>query len=77
VTARDPYGNVATGYGGTVHFASSVAAAGLPDAYTFTAADAGVYTFTATLWSLDSQTLTALDDADGLSGSLGVLVQPA
>jgi hypothetical protein len=77
VTAFDAYGNVATGFAGTVHFASSDAAVGLPDAYTFTAADAGVHTFTTTFWSLDSQTLTALDDADGLSGSLGVLVQPA
>ncbi|MFO0746962.1 MAG: FG-GAP-like repeat-containing protein [Myxococcota bacterium] len=41
LTARDPYGNVATGYAGTVHFASSDAAATLPADYTFTAGDLG------------------------------------
>jgi hypothetical protein len=42
VTALDPYGNVATGYRGTVHFTSSDAAASLPADYTFTSTDAGV-----------------------------------
>jgi hypothetical protein len=77
VTALDAYGNVATGYTGTVSFGSSDAAAELPDAYTFTADDAGVHTFSATFWSLDSQTLTALDDAGGLSGNLNVVVLPS
>src|SRR5260370_1195030 len=46
VTLRDPFGNVATGYTGTVRVTSSDAQAGLPGNYTFTAADAGVHTFT-------------------------------
>src|SRR5262249_52962215 len=45
VTARDAYGNIATGYTGTVHFASSDTQAGLPADYTFTAADAGTHAF--------------------------------
>ena len=44
VTALDPYGNVATGYTGTVHFTSSdLHAATLTTDYTFTAADAGAH----------------------------------
>ena len=40
VTALDQYGNVATGYTGTVHFTSSDGQAVLPANYTFTAGDA-------------------------------------
>src|SRR6185312_9446279 len=48
VTVRDSIGQVATGYTGAVFFSSSDVQAGLPASYTFTAADAGVHTFTAT-----------------------------
>jgi hypothetical protein len=46
VTVEDAYGNVVTGFVGTVHFSSSDSTATLPADYTFTAADAGVHTFT-------------------------------
>jgi hypothetical protein len=46
VTAYDASGNVATGYTGTVAFASTDGNASLPGGYSFTAADAGVHTFT-------------------------------
>src|SRR6185436_12729796 len=36
VTLKDAYGNVASGYQGTVHFTSSDVQAGLPADYTFT-----------------------------------------
>ncbi len=49
VTALTAGGLVATGYGGTVQFSSSDSQAALPSNYTFTAADAGVHTFTVTL----------------------------
>ena len=49
VTAQDAFGNVATGYTGTVHFTSSDGQAVLPADYTFTAGDAGVHTFAVTL----------------------------
>src|SRR5262249_42614470 len=39
VTAFDPFGNLATGYNGTVHISSSDAAATKPADYTFSAAD--------------------------------------
>ena len=45
VTALDAYGNVATGYVGTVHFTSSDGRAALPVDYTFQSSDAGVVTF--------------------------------
>jgi hypothetical protein len=48
VTAYDIYGNVATGYLGTITFSSDESHADLPSDYTFTAADAGVHTFSAT-----------------------------
>jgi hypothetical protein len=49
VTAFDPYGNVATGYTGTVHFSDSAGSATLPANYTFRSGsglDNGVHTFT-------------------------------
>ncbi len=46
VTVEDAYGNVVTGYTGTVHFTSTDNKATLPADYTFTAADQGVHTFT-------------------------------
>jgi adhesin/invasin len=49
VTAFDAYGNVVTGYTGTVHFTTSDAKASVPVDYTFTAADNGSHTFPYTL----------------------------
>jgi hypothetical protein len=46
VTARDSFGNVATGYRGAVTFTSTDAAATKPADYTFTAADNGAHSFT-------------------------------
>jgi hypothetical protein len=46
LTVEDVYGNVVTGYTGTVHFSSTDTQATLPRNYTFTAADKGVHTFT-------------------------------
>src|SRR5205823_9050607 len=57
VTLKDPYGNTATGYAGTVHFSSSDPQAVLPADYTFTSADAGAHTFSnITLKTTGSQT---------------------
>jgi hypothetical protein len=61
-TALDLYGNVATGYTGTVHFQSNDpnAGAGVPADFTFTAADAGTHTFTGgvTLLTAGARTIT-------------------
>ena len=63
VAIEDPYGNVVTGYVGTVHFTSSDGTATLPVDYTFTPADAGVHTFTNTtiLRKKGKQTVTITD----------------
>src|SRR6185437_11915762 len=63
VTVKDAFGNFATGYTGTVAFGSSDVQAGLPASYTFTAADAGVHTFTATLKTAGTQSVTVKDAA--------------
>src|SRR6185312_11776662 len=49
VKATDAFGNAAIGYSGTVHLSSTDTQAGLPADYTFSAADAGVHTFTVVL----------------------------
>jgi uncharacterized repeat protein (TIGR03803 family) len=64
LTVEDAYGNVASGYRGTVHFSSSDSTASLPANYTFTAADAGVHTFSAILRRKGKQTLTGTDTAN-------------
>jgi hypothetical protein len=79
VTARDLYGNQATGYTGTVHFTSSDPRVTLPGNYTFTAIDAGMHTFSATLKTAGTQSLTVTDTASAaLTGAQGsILVNPA
>jgi ELWxxDGT repeat protein len=79
VAAKDPYGNTATGYGGTISFTSSDAQATLPGNYTFVAADAGAHTFTVTLKTSGSQSLTATDTTTStITGSqTGITVTPA
>jgi hypothetical protein len=79
VTLEDPYGNIASGYTGTVHFTSSDGKASLPANYTFTAADAGKHTFSATLKTAGTQSLTTTDTATGsLTGTDGnITVNPA
>jgi hypothetical protein len=76
VTAEDAYGNIATGYIGTVHFANSVGGATLPADYTFTSSDAGVHTFTRLkLRTKGTNVLTVKDTSNAsISGSLTVKV---
>ena len=81
VTAKDAYGNIATGYTGIVHFTSSDGAAVLPVNYTFTGAsgDAGVHTFSLTLNTGGTQSVTATDTVtSSITGSQsGIVVQGA
>jgi hypothetical protein len=61
VTVRDTYGNVVTGYRGTVQLTSSDRKAALPGKYTFSSADQGVHTFSVTLQTAGTQSITVTD----------------
>src|SRR5206468_11530689 len=61
VTALDSSNNMGATYVGTVHFTSTDPTAVLPADYTFTAADAGTHTLTATVRAAGLQTITATD----------------
>ncbi|MFI5455300.1 MAG: DUF4082 domain-containing protein [Isosphaerales bacterium] len=76
VTAEDPYGNVATGYAGTVEFTSS-AAASLPANYPYTTADQGVHAFTITFETAGTQSVTVQDTSSGMFAQSGITVAPA
>ena len=65
MTAHDGFGNVATGYTGTVHFTSSDGSATLPANYTFTGGDAGTHVFSVTLKTAGTQSITATDTVTG------------
>jgi parallel beta-helix repeat protein len=70
VTALDAYGNVATGYLGTVKFASSDNSAKLPSKYNYTASDQGAHTFTGlVLKKKGLQTITVLDASNNIVGT--------
>jgi dienelactone hydrolase len=79
ITARDPFNNVATGYRGIVAFSSSDGQATLPSNYGFTAADSGMHTFSATLRTAGTQSLTATDTVTAsITGTqAGILVTAA
>jgi hypothetical protein len=74
VTAKDAFGNVATGYTGTVHFTSSDPQAMLPANTTLTN---GTGTSRATLKTAGTQSITATDTANsaltGTQGSITVI----
>ena len=70
VTAYDPYGNVATEYTGTVAFTSGDAQVQLPSNFSYRAADSGTHTFSITLETVGSQSITATDTASSsISGT--------
>jgi hypothetical protein len=78
VTAKDPYGNTAISYSGTVHFTSSDLGATLPADYTFTTGagnDNGVHPFSVTLSAAGNPTVTATDMATPtITGTVTVTV---
>jgi FKBP-type peptidyl-prolyl cis-trans isomerase 2 len=77
VTAEDAYGNVATGYRGTVHFTSSDPQAALPPNDTFTADDAGTHTFAAAWKKAGHSGLTVTDTSNStLAGQATLEVVP-
>jgi hypothetical protein len=78
LTAWDHYGNIATGYTGTVTFASSDPQATLPASYTFTAADNGTHTFDAAWGTAGAQSIKVTDPARVIIGArASIVVNPA
>src|SRR5262249_11302595 len=81
VVALDYFGNVATGYVGTGHCTSTDPKAALPGDYTFTAGDAGAHTFSASLVTAgthsitvaDTRTPSAMGTEDGIQVSPGAV----
>ncbi|HMC69504.1 MAG TPA: hypothetical protein VKJ07_10140, partial [Mycobacteriales bacterium] len=74
VTALAASNATATGYSGTVHFTSSSAGT-LPADYTFVAGDNGAHTFSVTLDSPGTQTITATDTSTAsITGSASTTV---
>src|SRR5205814_686964 len=73
VTARDVFGNTVTGYTGPVTLTSTDSQASFsPATYTYVTADAGVHTFSATLNTAGTRTLTATDTSNGaITGTSG------
>jgi probable HAF family extracellular repeat protein len=79
VFAMDPYGNIATGYTGTIHFSDSVSGATLPANFTFTASNAGYHAFIGVKFSkLGEQTLSVTDThTSSITGSVAIdVTQP-
>jgi hypothetical protein len=76
VTAFDAYGNIATGYRGTVTFSSSDSQSVLPSNYPFISSDAGAHSFSATLNTAGTQSITATDTVNaGITGTeAGIMV---
>src|SRR5205823_6460887 len=79
VTALDAFGNVATTYTGSVALTTSDALGTLsPSMYTFTVGDAGVHTFSGTLRTAGTQSITATDSGNSLIATQNnILVTPA
>ena len=75
VTAKDTYGNIATGYTGTVGLTSTDPIAVLPGPYTFVAGDNGSYSLPVTLETVGSQTVSASDGSLNATTG-GVTVNP-
>ncbi|MET0403120.1 MAG: hypothetical protein ABW123_11990 [Cystobacter sp.] len=73
VTLRDAFGNVATGYTGTVHFSSGDRAATLPADHTFTEADEGSRVFGVTAGTVGTFTLAVTDGTFSDSASADVV----
>ncbi|WP_225409144.1 Ig-like domain-containing protein [Stigmatella hybrida] len=72
LSARDAFGNVVTGYTGSVSFSSDDAQAALPADYTFTSGDAGQRVFSATLETAGTKQVSVTDGAFNASATLTV-----
>jgi hypothetical protein len=76
LSAKDAYGNVATGYTGSVHFSSSDPQAVLPGTGIFSS---GAGNFSATFKTAGTQSFTVTDSSNGVltASHAGIAVNPA
>jgi hypothetical protein len=75
VTIQDNFGNLVTGYCGTVNWSSSDGLAALPGSYTFTASDNGQHAFSVSMGTVGVQSITVADKTQtSLSGSASIAV---
>lgn len=78
LSARDRFGNIVTGYSGTVRFTSNDAQAALPADYSFAPGDNGQHSFPVTLRTAGARTVTATQQGgSGLSVTANTRVVPA
>ena len=79
VVARDPFGNVATTYAGTIALTATDVRANLPAPVTYVPlTDAGLHAFSTALITTGSQILTAADTVDpNIHCDAAVLITPA
>jgi hypothetical protein len=80
VTAYNNFGDVMTGYVGTINFTSSDPGADLPSDYTFQESDNGAHTFSGIVFATEgTQDISVHDTVDvGATGSqIGIVVQSA
>lgn len=77
LVALDASNHLVRDFTGTVSFTSTDPQATLPADYTFTASDHGHHLFHMTLATAGSETITAADSADSISGDITVNVNPA
>jgi hypothetical protein len=79
VTVYDPFGNLATGYHGTITFSSTDNRAVLPSDYTFTGSESGTHTFAGiVLETAGTQSIAVTDTGNGATGSQdGIVVTPS
>jgi subtilisin family serine protease len=78
VTADDAYGNVATGYTGTMRFTSSDSQANLPANYTVSPEQQGTFTALATFWTPGAESITVTDvTTPSITGSTSTSVSAA
>jgi hypothetical protein len=77
VTVKDAYGNIVSGYTGTVHVSSNDPQ-DQPQDYTFDPnSDAGVHTFSVTLFTAGTRAITVADNAAGVQATeSGIHVTP-
>ncbi|MCX7422643.1 MAG: hypothetical protein NT013_24315 [Planctomycetia bacterium] len=64
VTASDAYGNTIEDYAGTVRISTTDTQANVPSSYTFNYADLGTHTFSVTLKTAGTQSITFTDSAN-------------